>query len=207
MEEEVKYTSEFDGQTTDEVLKHAKSVKDLTIPSLSNISGFVCIDNEGKAIGMMSKEQVAQVVGGLIGTVTINKNGLLPANKFLFLGCNESTGPNTTIAIKNINRGSDIEIIIASGPSWNTEKPNIILLHSSFDSGDPVIKAWKIMEGFNYSTIKVYKRGQDIYIPNVYTYSTRFSIKVISDDYNTISVSSAITSDLNLLEEEKLSIG
>ena len=67
MEEEVKYTSEFDGQTTDEVLKHAKSVKDLTIPSLSNISGFVCIDNEGKAIGMMSKEQVAQVVGGLIG--------------------------------------------------------------------------------------------------------------------------------------------
>lgn len=207
MEEEVKYTSEFDGQTTDEVLKHAKSVKDLTIPSLSNISGFVCIDNEGKAIGMMSKEQVAQVVGGLIGTVTSNKNGLLPTNKFLFLGCNESTGPNTTIAIKNINRGADIEIIIANGPSWSTEKPNIILLHSSFDSGDPIIKAWKIMEGFNYSTIKVYKRGQDIYIPNVYTYSTRFSIKVISDDYNTISVISGLTSDLNLLEEEKLSIG
>ena len=69
MEEEVKYTSEFDGQTTDEVLKHAKSVKDLTIPSLSNISGFVCIDNEGKAIGMMSKGQVAQVVGGLLNNI------------------------------------------------------------------------------------------------------------------------------------------
>lgn len=79
MEEEVKYTSEFDGQTTDEILKHAKSVKDLTIPSLSNISGFVCIDNEGKAIGMMSKEDIAQVVGGLIGTVTPEKNGLKPA--------------------------------------------------------------------------------------------------------------------------------
>ena len=77
MEEEVKYTSEFDGQTTDEILKHAKSVKDLTIPSLSNISGFVCIDNEGKAIGMMSKEQVAQVVGGLIGTANLTKDGLL----------------------------------------------------------------------------------------------------------------------------------
>lgn len=207
MEEEVKYTSEFDGQTTDEVLKHAKSVKDLTIPSLSEISGFVCINKEGNAIGMMSKEQVAQVVGGLIGTVTSNKNGLLPTNKFLFLGCNESTGPNNTIAIKNINRGADIEIIIANGPSWSTEKPNIILLHSSLDSGNPIIKAWKIMEGFNYSTIKVYKRGQDIYIPNVYAYSTRFSIKVISDDYNTISIISANTSDLNLLEEEKLSIG
>lgn len=77
MEEEVKYTSEFDGQTTDEVLKHAKSVKDLTIPSLSNISGFVCIDNEGKAIGMMSKEQVAQVVGGLIGIETLQLSKLV----------------------------------------------------------------------------------------------------------------------------------
>lgn len=79
MEEEVKYTSEFDGQTTDEVLKHAKSVKDLTIPSLSNISGFICIDNEGKAIGMMSKEQVAQVVGELIGQATSSQSGLMPA--------------------------------------------------------------------------------------------------------------------------------
>ena len=147
------------------------------------------------------------VVGGLIGTVTSNKNGLLPTNKFLFLGCNELTGPNTTIAIKNINRGTDIEIIIANGPSWNTDKPNIILLHTSFDSGNPNITVWKIMEGLDYSKIKIYKRGQDIYIPNIYQYSTRFSIKVISDDYNTISVSSAITSDLNLLEEEKLSIG
>ena len=84
MEEEVKYTSEFDGQTTDEVLKHAKSVKDLTIPSLSNISGFVCIDNEGKAIGMISKEQVAQVVGGLIGRASEEKAGLVYADMFSF---------------------------------------------------------------------------------------------------------------------------
>jgi hypothetical protein len=207
MEEEVKYTSEFDGQTTDEVLKHAKSVKDLTIPSLSNISGFVCIDNEGKAIGMISKEQVAQVVGGLIGTATANKDGLLPKNKVLSLGCNELTGPTITIAIKNINRGADIEIIIANGPSWSTDKPNIILLHASFDSGNPNITVWKIMEGHSFNNIRIYKRGQDIYIPNVYTYSTRFSINVISDDNSQISVSSAITSDLNLLEEEKLSIG
>lgn len=150
---------------------------------------------------------LATVVGGLIGTATSNKDGLLSKNKFLFLGRNELIGQNYTISIKNINRGSDIEIIIANGPSWSTEKPNIILLHSSFDSGNPNITVWKIMEGLDYSKIKIYKRGQDIYIPNIYQYSTRFSIKVISDDYNTISVSSAITSDLNLLEEEKLSIG
>lgn len=91
MEEEVKYTSEFDGQTTDEVLKHAKSVKDLTIPSLSNISGFVCIDNEGKAIGMMSKEQVAQVVGGLLSSL-----GLYP---FMDKGKASEVNPNKSLKI------------------------------------------------------------------------------------------------------------
>ena len=146
-------------------------------------------------------------VGGLIGTATANKDGLLPKNKVLSLGCNELTGPTITIAIKNINRGADIEIIIANGPSWSTDKPNIILLHASFDSGNPNITVWKIMEGHSFNNIRIYKRGQDIYIPNVYTYSTRFSINVISDDNSQISVSSAITSDLNLLEEEKLSIG
>ena len=80
--EEVKYTSEFDGQTTDEILKHAKSVKDLTIPSLSNISGFVCIDNEGKAIGMMSKEDIAQVVGELL-PITSQKNDGSEGKKLL----------------------------------------------------------------------------------------------------------------------------
>ena len=82
MEEELKYTSEFDGPTTDEVLEHAKSVKDLTIPSLSEISGFVCINKEGNAIGMMSKEQVAQVVGELIGPATSNKNGLISSTLY-----------------------------------------------------------------------------------------------------------------------------
>lgn len=113
-------------------------------------------------------------MGGLIGTVTSNKNGLLPTNKFLFLGCNELTGPNTTIAIKNINRGADIEIIIANGPSWNTDKPNIILLHTSFDSGNPNITVWKIMEGLDYSKIKIYKRGQDIYTKHLSIFHSLF---------------------------------
>ena len=107
MEEEVKYTSEFDGQTTDEVLKHAKSVKDLTIPSLSNISGFVCIDNEGKAIGMMSKEQVAQVVGGLLPLSSDSLNGLMPSESFTFSAHrvfnNSNTGVNNTLNFSMIN--------------------------------------------------------------------------------------------------------
>ena len=108
MEEELKYTSKFDGPTTDEVLEHAKSVKDLTIPSLSEISGFVCINKEGNAIGMMSKEQVAQVVGGLVNDKDIRlvryyrvekevytgDLNLLDGNKYVRLGSEASNFPD-----------------------------------------------------------------------------------------------------------------
>ena len=37
------------------------------LPSLEEIGGFVAYDTNGQALGLMSKEQVAQVVGGLQG--------------------------------------------------------------------------------------------------------------------------------------------
>mgnify|MGYP000786453819 CR=1 FL=1 len=64
--EELKYTSKFDGQQSDEILEKSKKLLNAELTTLSDISGFVAIDKEGKAIGMMSKEQVAQVVGGLL---------------------------------------------------------------------------------------------------------------------------------------------
>lgn len=192
---------------TDYIGKDELSYEIATLPSLNNISKFICVDSNGEMAGTMTKEQVSSVIAEIIGTVTITKNGLLPSNKFSFLGFNKLIITNKSIAIKNINKSADIEIIIANGPSWSTEKPNIILLHAFFDSGNPNITVWKIMEGADYSKIKVYKRGQDIYIPNIYTYSTSFSIKVISDDYNAISFDDVNTNDLNLLEEEIITIG
>lgn len=64
--EELKYTSKFDGQQSDEILEKSKKLLNAELTTLSDISGFVAIDNEGKAIGMMSKEQVASVVGELL---------------------------------------------------------------------------------------------------------------------------------------------
>ena len=37
------------------------------LPSLDQIGGFVAYDTDGQALGLMSKEQVAEVVGGLNG--------------------------------------------------------------------------------------------------------------------------------------------
>lgn len=146
-------------------------------------------------------------MGGLIGTVSSDKDGLVPKSKVYSLGYSKNINPGYVVKIQNIAGPSEIRVFISNGPSWNKDKPNIILLHTSFDGGTPNITAWKIMEGNSFTHIRIYKRGQDIYIANVYTYSTLISIDVISDDGNTIGISVLNESDLNLLEEEKLSIG
>lgn len=146
-------------------------------------------------------------MGGLIGIATPEKDGLVPKNKVYSLGFNININPGQVVKIQDINGPSEIRVFISNGPSWNTDKPNIILLHTSYDGGAPNITAWKIMEGNSFPNIRIYKRGQDIYIANVYTYSTMISIDVISDDGNTIRISTLSESELSLLEEEKLSIG
>ena len=111
------------------------------------------------------------------------------------------------IKISNLTIPCDIKVIISNGPSWATEKPNEILIHSAFDSGNPNITVWKILEGNSFPNIKIYRRNQDVYIENLYTYSTRFSILVLSDNAHNIIVSTVLLSDINLMEEEILAIG
>lgn len=53
------------------------------LPELANVSKFVCLDNEGKLAGVMSKEDVAKVLGELIGAVSENKDGLMPHKGFI----------------------------------------------------------------------------------------------------------------------------
>lgn len=78
---EERFTSQYDGTTQDNLLKFAENVKKattvdgaetvnvqgFTLPRISDISGFVAVNNAGNAIGFMSKDQVASVLGGLIG--------------------------------------------------------------------------------------------------------------------------------------------
>ena len=108
--EELSYTSKFDGETTDDILRYANegktekvneyvksmNVQDskgepdtvqvydtdgvphkvsktellkkstLALPALEDISSFVAINAAGNAVGVMTKEQVASVLAGLI---------------------------------------------------------------------------------------------------------------------------------------------
>ena len=96
---EEKYTSKFDGKTSDAIMDYSNKLRQqtsatdadtiqvfdtsgnphkisksellkksaLALPSLNDISAFVAVNQAGNAVGVMSKEQVATVLGELIG--------------------------------------------------------------------------------------------------------------------------------------------
>ena len=58
----------------------------LALPSLNDISAFVAVNQAGNAIGLMTKQQVATVLGELIGIASPSKDGLMSKNGFLARG-------------------------------------------------------------------------------------------------------------------------
>ena len=58
----------------------------LALPKLEDISAFVAVNSAGNAVGLMTKEQVASVLAGLIGTVTGEKDGLMSKSGFIERG-------------------------------------------------------------------------------------------------------------------------
>lgn len=88
---EERFTSQYDGTTQDNLLKFAENVKKattvdgaetvnvqgFTLPRISDISGFVAVNNAGNAIGFMSKDQVASVLGELLPIVSPSTKGFV----------------------------------------------------------------------------------------------------------------------------------
>ena len=55
----------------------------LALPALEDISAFVAVNAAGNAVGVMTKEQVASVLAGLIGVASAEKDGLMSQSGFL----------------------------------------------------------------------------------------------------------------------------
>lgn len=58
----------------------------LALPKLEDISSFVAVNAKGDAVGVMTKEDIAKVLAGLIGTVTGEKDGLMSKSGFIERG-------------------------------------------------------------------------------------------------------------------------
>jgi hypothetical protein len=72
----------------------------LALPKLEDISAFVAINAAGNAVGVMTKEQVASVLAGLIGTATLKNDGLMSKSGFL-----SAIGLNLEGDANNVNNG------------------------------------------------------------------------------------------------------
>lgn len=72
----------------------------LALPKLEYISAFVAVNSAGNAVGLMTKEQVASVLAGLIGVVSAEKDGLMARSGFL-----SAIGLNLEGDANNVNNG------------------------------------------------------------------------------------------------------
>lgn len=72
----------------------------LALPKLEDISAFVAVNSAGNAVGLMTKEQVASVLAGLIGTATLKNDGLMSKSGFL-----SAIGLNLEGDANNVNNG------------------------------------------------------------------------------------------------------
>lgn len=114
------------------------------LPTLEDISKFVCIDENGKVAGVMTKERVASVLAGLIGIATLEKSGLHPAAKF-------SQGDNS--GVSNID---DIDILSTDIYNGNILENNATFIVKTY----PASPAYMYQEAFSMYPIKRYWRAK-----------------------------------------------
>lgn len=116
----------------------------LALPALEDISSFVAINAAGNAVGVMTKEQVASVLAGLIGIATLEKSGLHPAAKF-------SQGDNS--GVSNID---DIDILSTDIYNGNILENNTTFIVKTY----PASPAYMYQEAFSMYPIKRYWRAK-----------------------------------------------
>ena len=100
----------------------------LALPDLSDISKFVAVNAKGDAIGLMTKEQVAQVLGELIPLATPEQDGLLSRRGFMVL-----RGQNTAPEDAN-NAENGIFYISRRTTNYPVENTTGVLVSFSPDS-------------------------------------------------------------------------
>lgn len=114
------------------------------LPTLEDISKLVCIDENGKVAGVMTKEQVASVLAELIGIATLEKSGLHPAAKF---------SQSNNASVSNIDNITILSTDIYNG---NILENNATFIVKTY----PASPAYMYQEAFSMYPIKRYWRAK-----------------------------------------------
>ena len=114
------------------------------LPTLEDISKFVCINENGKVAGVMTKEQVASVLAELIGIATSKKSGLHPAAKF---------SQSNNVSVSNIDNITILSTDIYNG---NILENNATFIVKTY----PASPAYMYQEAFSMYPIRRYWRAK-----------------------------------------------
>lgn len=139
-----------------------KKLNEVTkVTNLNNVKTFLAVMNDN-TIQQMSKEDMATVVEGLIGTATTDKNGLLSAKDKAFL-------------YQKINGSYAVKIIDLSAiEAWNAGFCKIIYFNTAINvwgeidivfssqNNSPIVKA-QLIAGFSEG-INIYLIGGSVYV-------------------------------------------
>lgn len=129
---------------TEYVGKKELSSEIAELPTLEDISKFVCINENGKVAGVMTKEQVASVLAELIGIATSKKSGLHPAAKF---------SQSNNVSVSNIDNITILSTDIYNG---NILENNATFIVKTY----PASPAYMYQEAFSMYPIRRYWRAK-----------------------------------------------
>lgn len=129
---------------TEYVGKKELSSEIAELPALEDISKFVCIDKNGKVVGLMTKEQIASVLAELIGIATSKKSGLHPAAKF---------SQSNNVSVSNIDNITILSTDIYNG---NILENNATFIVKTY----PASPAYMYQEAFSMYPIRRYWRAK-----------------------------------------------
>lgn len=158
-------------------------VKESAMAQKNDCKWVRALDSNGNSI-LISKEDLASVVGGLIGAATSTKDGLATKRMFKAAGLCFNIAVNSCLKIERnvLNNGQvSINIIAFDGPTWSTNAtPRKVLLNIPYDSGSiNNIYAKNLLDAAN---MKIYKDSSfNLYLKAMDTYSTTFVVEIIQN--------------------------
>lgn len=136
--------------------KKLNEVTTVSTGTLNNVKNFLAVMNDG-SIQQMSKEDMAAVVGGLIGKATTDKDGLMPAHRTMSILYSEGKPVKITIPT---NEG--FSLLLTAVKNHESGGQSIINL-SGYSNGFIAtnIRRGSYISGISY---KETSSGTDIYV-------------------------------------------
>lgn len=168
------------------------------IPSIGRLKNIYVEDVDGNQY-RLSKENLAEVLGGLIGVATTEKNGLATAEMAKNVGMSLAVNGGTYWRFTRLtysSKSSIVEIIVAYSPAWSIENSINLIVALNSDNGSLQGVVATGITG-NRNNVSLYNDSEGyLYITHNYQYLSTILIRLNGENillYDTTSTPPELT--------------